>query len=177
LKHFIKSFKIFESDIAGLGNLGGLRYPDQIELDESSLEFLKNLRFEDLQWEQIGDNGRNIIWLKPVFPFESNLSDGIVVDIQIIRDIFYQIHIGLSESLQGIGLGTKIYASLILNFGHLYSGKGRRHNPLVNKIWKNLGSIPGFTCISGKLGDLCVIDSNPDAELLIKEFKKLDSNL
>jgi hypothetical protein len=177
LKDFVKSFALSESDLADLGSFGGLRYPGQIEPDSEILEELRTVNFKDIGWDQIGDNGRNIIWLKPVFTFEADLSDGIVVDIQIVRDIFYQIHIGLAESLQGIGLGSKIYASLVFNFGHLYSGKGRRHNPVVNRIWKGLASIPEFTCVRGKLGDICVLNDNPDAEQLIREFKMLDSRL
>jgi hypothetical protein len=98
LKDFVKSFALFESDVADLGSFGGLRYPGQIEPDSEILEELRTVNFKDIGWDQIGDNGRNIIWLKPVFTFEADLSDGIVVDIQIVRDIFYQIHIGLAES-------------------------------------------------------------------------------
>lgn len=177
MEEFVKSFNIFESEVAGLGSFGGLRYPGQIDPDSDTVEELRTVNFKDIGWNQIGDNGRNIIWLKPIFPFNADLSDGIIVDIQIIRDTFYQIHIGLAESLQGIGLGSKIYASLVLNFGHLYSGKGRRHNPVVNRIWRGLATIPEFTCVSGKIGDLCVLNENPDAENLIREFKRLDSRL
>jgi hypothetical protein len=72
-----------------------------------------------------------------------------------------------------MGLGFKIYRSLIDWTGHLYSGKGRRQNPLVNRIWKKLADQPGVTCISSKLGDICISDKNPDKEILSSIFSKI----
>jgi len=148
----------------------GLRLPDQIKLDDETVDIVKNIGWSDLDWEDIGSDGVSVIWLDLKLPIDLGISKGVVVDIQLIHDTFYQIHISLAESLRGIGLGTKIYRSLIDWAGHLYSGKGRRHNPIINKVWNGLKSVPGVTCIEDEMASICISDENPDKEKLIQIF-------
>jgi GNAT superfamily N-acetyltransferase len=151
----------------------GLRLPSQINLDEETVEIVKNLGWSDLDWEEIGSDGVSVIWLKLKLPVDLGIEEGVVVDIQLINDTFYQIHISLAESLRGIGLGTKIYRSLIDWAGHLYSGKGRRHNPIVNKVWKGLENDPGVTCLNNDIASICISKKNPKIKQLSQIFNRM----
>ena len=93
----------------------GLRIPDEIEYELDEIEILKRISWQDLKWEEIGDDGHSIIWLSCSIPIGIDLSKSVIVDIQLIREEFYQIHISLSQSLRGIGIGTKIYRSLLVS--------------------------------------------------------------
>jgi len=167
MKHRALSWNIWESH----NHLTpGLRLPEQVNLDDDVLEIVKNLRWSDLDWEEIGDDGHSVVWLNLKLPVDLGIEPGVIVDIQLIHDIFYQIHISLAESLRGIGFGTKIYRSLIDWAGHIYSGKGRRHNPIINKVWSGLKSVPGVTCIEDEMASICISDKNPDKEKLIQIF-------
>ncbi len=73
----------------------------------------------------------------------------------------------MADELQGLGLGYKIYKALIADLGHLYSGKGRRMNPNITKIWEKLKTDSSISCISNVNGDLCMKKDNPDADDLI----------
>lgn len=149
-----------------------LRIPEQIDFSNDEIEIIRRLNWRDLDWNQIGDDGNTIVWLECSIPIDLDLSKSVIVDVQIIRDTFYQIHISLSEEIRGIGLGTKVYRSLIDWLGHIYSGKGRRHNPIINKVIERLKSDPGIMCKSNNLGDLCVSRNNPEADQLISSFSR-----
>ena len=85
--------------------------------------------------------------------------------------MFYQIHISLDESLRKLGLGYKIYKALIMNFGHVYSGKGRRLNTSeVPRIWEKLNNEPGMTCVSNDIADMCVANNTPNKDELLSAF-------
>jgi len=166
--HKAMQYKLWES----FEELGGLRFPEQIDIDKSDIDWVKKISWRDLDWKQIGDNGRNIIWLELDIPLETDIiKKGVIVDIQIIQGILYQIHITLAEELRGLGLGTKIYRSLVDWLGHLYSGIGRRHNPIINKVWARLKSALGVTCKSNELGDICISDKNPMKDELLEIFR------
>lgn len=162
-------FKIWET----LTYTPGLRLPSQLELSEEEIEIIKNLSWRDLDWDTIGDDGKSVIWLELKLPVELDIKDGVVVDIQLINKSLYQIHIQLAEEIRGIGLGTKIYRSLIEWAGHLYSGRRRRHNPIITKVWDKLKREPGLECASNDLGDICVSKLNPNKDELIKYFKNI----
>ena len=151
----------------------GLRLPDQVKLTSFEKEYVKLIDWTDLDWEDFGNDGNTIVWLNCIEPFNNNINNGIVVDIQLVNDTFYQIHINLAESLSGLGLGTKIYRSLIEWAGHLYSGIGRRRNPIINKVWDNLKSESGVTCERNQLGDICISDNNPNRDQLLDLFRLL----
>lgn len=165
MRHRALTFSLWESLTPGL------RIPDQIQLTEVELDNIKSIKWEDLDWEDFGNDGNSIVWLRPIAPFNENINKGIIVDIQLISDTFYQIHISLAESLRGIGLGTKIYRSLIDWAGHLYSGKGRRHNPIINNVWNNLKDYDGITCETSDIGDICISNKNPSKDQLLNLFK------
>jgi hypothetical protein len=170
--HRALNYKLWESTYGSIGSVG-LRIPDQINLSDKDIEDVRNIEWTNLDWEDFGNDGGSIVWLKMTQPFTDEISKGIVVDIQLIQELFYQIHISLAEDLRGIGLGTKIYRSVVDWTGHLYSGKGRRQNPIVNKVWDNLKNEEGVTCASNDLGDICVSDKNPDKDKLLEMFMSI----
>jgi hypothetical protein len=141
------------------------RVPKDIKFSNDEKLALKNVSWEDLKIEDLGGSG-NIAHLGINLPFESAASDAIVVDIQVIKDMIYQIHMHLPEDLRGLGLGYKIYKAVIHDLGHLYSGKGRRLNQMVAKIWDILKNDPDFECVSSELGDLCMVKNHPNKEEL-----------
>lgn len=134
--------------------------------DEDRLNLAK-LKAEQIDFEQLSTTSP--VKLRVVLPWENDLEKGIALDLQLVKDALFQIHISMDENLQSYGLGYKIYKALILQFGHLYSGKGRRQNNVqVPKIWNKLNSEPGITCHSNKHMDACILDANPDKEGLKK---------
>jgi GNAT superfamily N-acetyltransferase len=169
MKHRALSWDVWES----FNFTPGLRLPSQLNLDQEIIDIVKNIGWSDLDWEEIGSDGVSVIWLKLKLPVDLGIEEGVVVDIQLINDIFYQIHISLAESLRGIGLGTKIYRSLIDWAGHLYSGKGRRHNPIVNKVWRGLENDPGVTCLNDDIASICISNKNPDRKKLSEIFNRM----
>jgi len=147
------------------------RLPKNIDISDEDLLKIKNINWRDIKINDNGGEG-NIAHLSVSFPFKTNISEGIVIDIQVIKDTIYQIHLSMVKELQGIGLGYKIYKALINDLGHLYSGKGRRLNSVVNNIWVKLKKDNDFYCISNENGDLCMIKNNPDKNNLAKFIEK-----
>lgn len=165
----ILSYSLWES----LERFGGIRYPDQIQLTDQQKEKVKGIEESDLSWEEIGNNGHNIIWFKlNLDSLDFDISDGVAVDVQLVIDEkFYQLHIGLAEDLKGLGLGTKICKSLVIDLGHIYTGKGRVHNPIIWDLLKKLEDDPRIECHHNEIGVLCVSKLNPDREELISMFR------
>ncbi len=159
MKNFIKS-KIHEAL-----EIPSFRLPKIVDVTPEEINAIKSVNWNNLSIEDLGGSG-NIAYLAINFPFETEASKGIIIDIQVIKDTVYQIHIHMSENLRGLGLGYKIYKALINDLGHLYSGKGRRMNPHVTKIWDKLKKDPDFECISNQNGDLCMIKNNSDQDIL-----------
>ena len=159
MKNFIKS-KLRENL-----SIPALRLPKNTSVSNKEIDAIKNLQWTDLQIDDLGGEG-NIAHLGIILPFKSPITEGIVVDIQVVNGEIYQIHIHMANELQGLGLGYKIYRALIEDLGHLYSGKGRRMNPNVTKIWEKLKTDPSISCISNNRGDLCMKKGNPDQETL-----------
>jgi hypothetical protein len=118
----------------------------------------KGIRFVKLESEG------NLMNLGVILPGDDVPNNGIVLTIQVIQDYLYQPHITLDETLRGKGLATKIYRALVDRLGHLYSGKGRRQNPMVDRVWAKLRMDPTVDCASSSIGDACWTLDNPDGE-------------
>lgn len=152
----------------------GFRLPINISATDGELDDVESVDWRELDWQIIGDDGESIVWLKLIHPFNEKISSGIIVDIQLIKygdydgdDNLNQIHISMAEVLKGKGLGPKIYRSLIEWTGHLYSGRKRRHNPVINRIWKDLKSDSSIICGSNELGDICISRDNVDIDKIV----------
>ncbi len=140
-----------------------------VHVSELDKEKIKSLSYKDIILEP--KNESSPVKIKVSLPLDKDFSHGIALDIQLVGDIFYQIHISLDESLRGLGLGYKIYMAMIMEFGHVYSGKGRRQNlNQVPRIWSKLNNEPGITCVSNNIADMCVANIAPNKEELIKSM-------
>ena len=150
-------------------NLPNLRLPKNIELSSEEKVKISKLSHQDLVINQ-GDFDGKIVNMLITLPWKSQVNNGaIIVDIQIINGTLYQIHIQLAESLKSLGLGYKIYLALMNDMGHLYSGKGRLHNNNeIPKIWGKLNNDPNFECYNNENGNICMLSSNPNKEVLLK---------
>ena len=150
-----------------------LRMPTNLEISSEEINTLKNITWEDISVNVAGDDGQSIIHLNVLIPnvIRTDVSKGIIIDIQLIKDTLYQVHISLARGLQHLGLAPKIYKAVIMDLGHLYSGIGRRQNPAISHIWDILKSDNDLNCYENDLGTLCISKNNPDAERLLKFFK------
>jgi len=148
-------------------NIPSFRLPKNILLSRDELSRLKALKWSDIKIEDNGGEG-NIAHLSILFPFPTQASEGIVIDIQVIHGAIYQVHIHMIEQLRGMGLGYNIYKALIADLGHIYSGRGRRMSPYITKIWDKLHTDNEISCITNENGDLCMRKDNPDKENLVK---------
>jgi len=147
--------------------------PTEIKLSDEERQFIKNIKWSDLIIEQENTESPINFYISINGMEDLGVDEGIKVSFQIIGDLLYQIHIFLAKSLQGLGLGYKIYKAMVYEFGHVYSGKGRQQNTEeVPRIWQKLSSEKDFICKSGKIGTVCILNSNPDKDELLKLFKK-----
>lgn len=143
-----------------------LRLPKNVSVSDTEVNAIKNVNWSDIKIHDLGGKN-NIANLGIELPFKTEIGDGIIVDIQVINGGIYQIHIHMSTELQSLGLGYKIYKAIIMDFGHLYSGKGRRMNPLVGNIWEKLKVDNDIQCVSNPNGDLCMRKDNPNKKELV----------
>jgi len=143
------------------------RAPKPVNISDEEKQALKNVDYTQLTIDDLGGSG-NIAQLKVGFPFRTQAGDAIVVDIQMLQGKVYQPHIHIPEALQGLGLSYKIYQAIIHDFGHLYSGKKRRMNPLIDKVWSRLKADGSIDCHDGQNGSVCMVKNHPERMDLIK---------
>lgn len=161
MRDFIKT-KLYEAF-----NLSALPTPKNIDISNEEKDMIKKLDWSDLILDP--QNEDSPVNIKVDVPWDSQLSYGISVSIQLTGNDLYQIHIFLADELQGLGLGYKIFKALVLTFGHIYSGKGREFNKnQLPKIFNRLNTESGISCYFTNLGSICISDENPDKEKLMK---------
>ena len=102
------------------------------------------------------------MYLGVILPGDSEPLEGLELTIQVVMNALYQPHISLPEELRGKGLTVKIYRALVERLGHLYSGKGRRQNPMIDRVWAKLKMDPTVRCAENSIGTACWL---PDDEL------------
>lgn len=150
-----------------------LRMPQNIEVSEEEKNQIKQLQWSDLKIDQLNDTSP--VHLQIDVPWDSIISDGIVVDIQLTGNNLFQIHIAIAESIRSLGLGYKIYKAVTMTYGHVYSGHGRRQNQNeVEKIWGRLKQDPDLECYHNNLGNLCISKRVPEDQKqeLLNNFNK-----
>lgn len=165
LSELSKSNNKVNEDISSM--VPKLRLGKQVSLSPKELEAIKNVNWNDIKIDDLGNDGHSIVHLGISFPFKTNAVDGIVVDIQMLKGDIYQVHISLADALQRLGLGYKIYKALIHDLGHLYSAKRRRLNPTVDKIWDKLSHDSDIECRIDNDFNLCMIKNNPNKEQIL----------
>lgn len=149
-------------------NIPSMRLPKNRTIDSTEIENIRNIKWQDLIITDEGNDGVSKVHMGVNFPWKTDLNNSIVVDIQIINDSIYHPHISISDNMQRLGLGKKIYVALINDLGHLYTSNGRRQNKLVmDKIWDKLGDEPNISCVSNTNGKLCYLDNNPNKDVLL----------
>lgn len=147
-----------------------LRLPQEPDIDKEVYKELKKIDPEDIELEVGGNDGYSIIYMDVKPKISKDISDSIVLNIQLIGEEepqLYQPHISIHENIQGLGLATKIYKAVIKEFGHLYSGSGRRQSGIASKIWKKLDSEGDITCDINSEYNICIHDTNPQKEELL----------
>ena len=150
-------------------NIPSMTLPKHVTIDDKLKEKLKHVSWKDIKISDNGGDGSTFVYLNVHLPYgEGTLDKGIAINIQIIKNEIYQMHISIVNELQGLGLGYKIYKALIFDLGHLYSGKGRRMNPIINDIWSKLKNDSDIECHSSENGDICMIKNNPNKKELLK---------
>lgn len=163
--------ELTDNKVSSLGSKF-LSVPKNGLLDDNEINNIKNIRWEDLVLTPMNEDSP--VKIKVDVPWESKISDGIDVFILLTGNDLYQIDINLAKELQGMGIGYKIYLSTIMNFGHLYSGKGRRHNNSeVPKIWEKLKNEPKIKCFSTQKGDICIYLGAENRNEILGNFKKI----
>jgi len=148
-------------------NIPSFRLPQKVDISDEERTKIQNVRWNNLGLEDLGGQG-NIAYIKVIFPFETAANNGgVVVDLQVLNNTIFQPHIHMVDNLQGLGIGYKVYQKVISEFGHLYSGKGRRMNPRITSIWEKLKKGGEFDCMSNQNGDMCMVKGHSDAQPLI----------
>ncbi len=123
------------------------------------LDNLQNVKWEDI--ELVDGEGNT-----PELTIKVGGNSVGILGIKALGGVIYQPNIALAKNAQGAGLGFKVYQKFISEFGHLYSGKGRRMNPKMDNIWDKLKNIGSYECLSNELGDLCMLPNLDGADQL-----------
>jgi len=150
-----------------------LRVPEPIELvgDENSY---KNVNSNDIELVDMGNNGQDLIFIGIKLPNEKEINRGIVLDIKLVNDLYLVINLLMDFSLQGKGLGYKIYEKFINDFGHAFSSFDKRANQeQIPAIWNKLKHNPNFEVYESGIGMLCVLKTNEDKAAIIDRFNQL----
>lgn len=140
----------------------------QFILENSEFNGVNNLDWRDIKFVRLDDEG-NLVNLGVILPGEMVPNPEIKLTLQMIQDVLYQPHIEIGERYQGLGLAFKIYRALIQKLGHLYSGKGRRLNPVIDRVWSKLRLQPDLEGAHSRIGDAVWTLDNQDGEQ-IKRF-------
>lgn len=145
-----------------------VKLPKNIEINENIKNLLKALTWKDINVEVSGDDGYSKINMDVLFKNQElqNISEGIVFTIQLINETYYHPHLFMAKSLQGIGLGQKIFKAFIIEFGHIYVSEARIVNQDALKMVSKLTTDPDFETIKGELGIMIIKKGNPDMEAL-----------
>jgi hypothetical protein len=147
-----------------------LSLPQNSNISQEELSHLKTINWSDIIIDEAGDDGNNTLYMKVIFKDNNlnRLSDGIKLSIQLLHDTYYQPHMFLAPSLQGIGLGPKILKCFIMEFGHIYAGNGRTLNQDANKMLSKLTNDPDLESFRDEIGLLIMKKGNPNRDTLLK---------
>lgn len=118
------------------------KLPQKVNVNDNLLNILKTITWRDIIVENIGDDGISTLYMYIGFKNHelNSISEGIVFTIQLLHDTYYQPHLFITSTLQSIGLGPKILKAFIMEYGHIYAGKGRTLNQDANKMLSKLAT-------------------------------------
>jgi hypothetical protein len=132
-------------------------------LENSKFSQVDNLDWRDIKFTRLESEG-NLMNLGVILPGDDVPNPEIILTLQTIRGVLYQPHITIGERFRRRGLAFKIYRALIERLGHLYSGKGRRLNPMIDQLWAKLRLQPDLEGAHSSIGDAVWTKDNPDGE-------------
>lgn len=163
MKNFIK-YKLSEA-LA----IPSFKLPKNVNIGEDTLNRLKGLNWNDINIENVGDDGVNTLYMNVKFKDNelNAISEGIVFTIQLIQETYYQPHLFMGPLLQGRGLGPKILKAFIMVYGHVYAGKGRTLNQDANKMLGKLTTDSDLEAYSDSHGLLILKKGLPDRDTLL----------
>jgi hypothetical protein len=144
------------------------KLPKKFELEANALIHLKNLSWRDISITNTGDDGVSTLYMKVDIKDINYIHESIVFTIQLLQDTYYQPHLFMAPNIQGIGLGPKILKAFIMEYGHLYAGKGRTLNPDADKMLSKLFNDPNLESYSDEHGVLILTKNNPKKAELMK---------
>jgi hypothetical protein len=164
MKNFIRK-KLIEALNMPTGHL-----PKTISITADELSILKAVTWKDVVINEKDNDGHSKLFMEVTFTNHAlnNVSSAIDFTIELRHDTYYQPHMFLSPSIQGISLGPKILKAFIMDFGHIYAGKGRTLNDDANKMLSKLTNDPELESFSDDIGLLVMKKGNPDKDTLLK---------
>ena len=151
-----------------------LRIPSEYNkvLSDSDKEQIKNIPYNEIELNQVGDDGNNIINIS-IGLKDINIDDSIVLDIQLVKDELYLIlNLLIDYKLQNLGLGYKIIKQFIEEFGHGYFSNDKIVNDVqIPRIITKLKSEYDF--VGNDNGVLIIKKNNEYKEELINIFNSI----
>lgn len=164
MKKFIKN-KLRESI-----NTPSFELPSNLEPTPNELNMLKDITWRDIIIEPRENDGSPMFYIDVTFKNQelNKFSKSIVFSIQLIKQMYYHPHLFLSNKLQGISIGPKLFKAFIMDFGHLYATKARTLNQNASKMIENLTTDPDFESFSDDKATIIIKKDNPIKNKLIK---------
>ncbi len=77
MRNYVQTYRVWESNQL----FPELRVLNNIDLTRRDLDQIKSVKWENLNWKEVGSDGNKIIWLELTEPFNDNIKSGIKVDI------------------------------------------------------------------------------------------------
>jgi len=109
------------------------------------------LLLQKIDWKDIDFDAKpsgNLVSLTFKLPEGYPDISNITMYLKKLPSGLFSVHdIKLADNQKGLGLGYKIYKSIIMNAGNLHSGKKMRMNTTeIPKIWNKLAKDPDIIC-------------------------------
>lgn len=169
-----KEFLISEKYIDDVLTKTPIRIPIPVtggKLSARDKNLYRNLTWEEIDIRHVENNGN---FFNLDIYINDKLNEHIMLDIQLVKEKFYQGHIHIAEKLQGLGLGYKVIRKFIELYGHYYSSKGRRMNNIqVPKILNKLKNDNNLSCYTNSNGDFICFQKEYMDESLLEEFNNI----
>lgn len=166
IKEYVKSnsYNIIEESFT----IPNMRVPKEVILTDEEKQQIRNVNYNSINLDEAGDDGLMLSYIDVIINGLEKIKEGIILDIQIIKDNWYQPHMFITENLRSLGLGYKVLLKFIHEFGNLYVGAGRILNKdeiphMLNKLALE-SDIESFRGKDGSI--LLVLKNNPDKEIL-----------
>ena len=154
------------------------KMPEPIQITDKEKSELQNLKWESIK---IKDPSETSTSTSDIFTMNFDLGklnhilSGIVFKIESDnRTSLYQAHIQLYKDLQGIGLATKLYRSVLEEFGHLVSKKSKRvSDKEISGLYQKLAKDNKIDFFDRNGNFLLLHKGNPEYKNILDTFKAI----